>query len=70
VPQTTCHLEPYCVTHKVCRQVPVCVPVCPPACVPPPLPSSSNWKPTLSNQLAQILRKENEAGLIKTSAIK
>jgi len=30
VPVTTCRLEPYCVTFKVCRQIPVCVPVCQP----------------------------------------
>jgi hypothetical protein len=28
VPSTTCTMEPYCVTCKVCRKVPVCVPVC------------------------------------------
>ena len=27
VPVTTCHMEPYCVTRKVCRKVPVYVPV-------------------------------------------
>jgi hypothetical protein len=36
VPRTTCTLEPYCVTYKVCRRVPVCVPVCEPACPPGP----------------------------------
>src|SRR5262245_47689838 len=34
VPHTTCHMEPYCVTTKVCRQVPVCVPVCESPCEP------------------------------------
>jgi hypothetical protein len=34
------------------------------------LPTSSNWKPTLSSQLAQMLRKESETELIKTSAVK
>jgi hypothetical protein len=28
VPQTLCHLEPYCETYRVCRRVPICVPVC------------------------------------------
>jgi hypothetical protein len=36
VPCTTCTMEPYCVTYKVYRQVPVCVPVCEPVCPPPP----------------------------------
>jgi hypothetical protein len=30
VPHTYCTLEPYCVTYKVCRRIPVCVPVCEP----------------------------------------
>ena len=34
VPQRICEMEPYCVTYKCCRQVPVCVPVCPPPCPP------------------------------------
>jgi hypothetical protein len=28
VPTTVCTLEPYCVTYKVCRRVPICVPLC------------------------------------------
>ena len=28
VPSTTCRMEAYCETYRVCRQVPVCVPVC------------------------------------------
>jgi hypothetical protein len=28
VSTTECTMEPYCVTTKVCRKVPVCVPVC------------------------------------------
>jgi hypothetical protein len=31
VPHTTCHMEPYCVTTKVCRRVPVCD-SCAPSC--------------------------------------
>jgi hypothetical protein len=34
-------MEPYTVTHKICRQVPVCVPVCEPTC-PPIGPCSKN----------------------------
>jgi hypothetical protein len=30
VPVTTCRMEPYCVTVKVCRRVPIQVPVCEP----------------------------------------
>jgi hypothetical protein len=32
VPVTTCHMEPYCVTYKVCRRIPVTIAVCPPPC--------------------------------------
>ena len=32
VPYITCKMEPYCVTYKVCRKVPVCVPLCEPQC--------------------------------------
>jgi hypothetical protein len=30
VPHTTCSLQPYCVTYKICRRIPICVPVCDP----------------------------------------
>src|SRR5207244_10887469 len=53
VPCTTCTMEPYCVTRKVCRQVPVCVPVCEPCC-PPPLPSADR-KSTRLNSSHQII---------------
>jgi hypothetical protein len=47
VPHVTCSLQPYCVTYKVCRQVPVCVPEYPVAC-PPSVPvgqkmTNSEW---------------------------
>jgi hypothetical protein len=42
VPLTTCRWEPYCVTYKVCRQIPIYLPVCEPSC---PLPLSSPIKP-------------------------
>jgi len=29
-------MEPRCVTHKICRRVPVCEPVCPDAAPAPP----------------------------------
>jgi hypothetical protein len=34
VPVQVCTQEPYCVTKKVCRKVPVCEPVCEPVCDP------------------------------------
>src|SRR5262249_61527696 len=37
VPLTTCRWEPYCVTYKVCRRIPIYLPVCEPSC-PLPLP--------------------------------
>ena len=37
VPHTTCKMEAYCVTYKVCRKVPVCVPVCEPQCPTAPV---------------------------------
>ena len=37
VPHTTCKMEAYCVTYKVCRKVPVCVPVCEPQCPTAPI---------------------------------
>ena len=51
VPETTCTLEPYCVTVKVCRQVPVCVPVCPPPCPCGPV----SCKPTVHEYLARCV---------------
>ena len=51
VPQVICEMQQYCVTYKVCRQVPVCVPVCQPTCPSPCQPgvpvgqrlSTSEW---------------------------
>jgi hypothetical protein len=52
VPTTTCTLEPYCVTFKVCRQVPMCVPVCEPSCQPPCLPEACSFKSQMHGWLA------------------
>jgi hypothetical protein len=64
VPSTTCTLEPYCVTVKVCRRIPVCVPVCPPPC-PPPCPCGPvSWTPTVHDYLARCVcqaRADREA---------
>jgi hypothetical protein len=57
VPQTTCTWEPYCVTRKVCRRVPVCVPVCEPACpppCPPACPPSCSYKPGGAEWFARL----------------
>jgi hypothetical protein len=59
VPHVTCHMEKYCVTYKVCRQVPVCVPVCPPPCPScPPGPvgqrmSTSEWFARVQHRATQ-----------------
>ena len=53
VPQTFCTREAYCVTYKVCRQVPVCEPVCEPACPPGPISrgiSTAEWYARLTDQ--------------------
>ena len=34
VPETTCTMEPYCVSYRVCRQVPVVIQECEPECLP------------------------------------
>src|SRR5262249_12205786 len=49
VPHTTCTMEPYCVTTKVCRQVPVCVPVCETTCCTPKM-STCEWFARLFNR--------------------
>jgi hypothetical protein len=55
VPVTTCSWEPYCVTRKVYRCVPVCVPVCPPPCSPVPYTKLSNaeWFARVSYRAVQ-----------------
>jgi hypothetical protein len=36
VPHTTCRMESYCETTKVCRRVPICTPICSDPCVSEP----------------------------------
>jgi hypothetical protein len=65
VPCTTCTLEPYCVTYKVCRCVPVCVPVCEPVCepaCPPPCPAGPcSAQPHLHHWLARTAHRGEDA---------
>jgi hypothetical protein len=52
VPVTTCRLEPYCVTYKVVRRIPICVP----ECVPHPFlgPSSRETTPPPALEGAEV----------------
>ena len=61
VPCTTCTMQPYCETYKVCRTVPVCVPVCVPAnpCPTPcgptsALPDAADWRTAFRLRLATM----------------
>jgi hypothetical protein len=63
VPQTTCTLEPYCVTTKVCRRVPVCVPVCPPCCPHGPVSAVPSVHERLARCACQA-REERDAGVV------
>src|SRR5438034_9942146 len=57
VPCTTCTLEPYCVTCKVCRRIPVCEPVCEPACPPPCSPGPWSMGPRMHEWLAHFMNR-------------
>jgi hypothetical protein len=54
VPQTFCTMQPYTVTYKTCRLVPVCEPVCEPCCPPGPLgrrESTTEWYARLTDRV-------------------
>jgi hypothetical protein len=54
VPVTTCRMEPYCETYKVCRRVPICAPSC---CEPG---VSATPHESLSSPPAKVEKKEEE----------
>jgi hypothetical protein len=58
VPHTTCTLEPYCVTYKVCKRIPVCVAECVPCC-PAPAPCCG-FKTKMHGWLSRYSHRRHE----------